>query len=191
MKFAYNADRAGAYVAPVSTVLAQYEVAEGDDLFPVIMAHLRRLYTEVYVPEMATGWAPERRDFQIGEGEGLSGRTSMHSSIKLGGYVGRLTNLNLEGMNKPSPNLTTVYLNTPLVGLTRDPLEYAPSPGRLGNPSGYPPTSTGGGPYTGSFRRKSLYSTPTVHNSLMDATPHWSGATMHRSCHRMVRDGTI
>ena len=31
-------------------------------------------------------------------------------------------------MNNPSPNLTTVYLDTPLVGPTPEPLEYVPSP---------------------------------------------------------------
>ena len=58
--------------------------------------------------------------------------------MKVGGYAGRFTNLNLAGMNKPSPNLTTVYLDTPLVVPTPDLLEYVPSPDRLGHPSRYP-----------------------------------------------------
>ena len=92
---------------------------------------------------MNTAWVYERRDTIFGEGEGLSGGNSINSSIKLGDYAGRLTNLNLARINNPSPNLTTVYLNTPLVGPTPEPLEYVLSPGRLGQPSGYPPSSTG------------------------------------------------
>ena len=59
MQFAYTADRAGAYVAPAFTVLAQSAVAEGGDLFPVLLAYLRRLYPEVYGPVVSMGKAPE------------------------------------------------------------------------------------------------------------------------------------
>ena len=80
---------------------------------------------------------PECREIQIVEGEVLSGNNpSVHSNIKVGAYAGRLANLNLSGMNNPSPNLNTVYLDTPLVGPTPEPLEYVPLPGRLGHPSG-------------------------------------------------------
>ena len=48
MQFTYTADRAGAYVAPVSTVLAQSAVAERDELFTALLEHLRRQYPEVY-----------------------------------------------------------------------------------------------------------------------------------------------
>ena len=83
----------------------------------------------------------ERRELILGEGEGLSGGTSsINISIKLGAYTGRLDNLNLAGINNPIPNLITVYLDTPLVVPTPEPLEYVPSPGRLGHPSGYPLT---------------------------------------------------
>ena len=82
----------------------------------------------------------------------MSGGTIINS-IELGTYMGRFTNHKLSGMNNPIPNLTTVYLDTPLVGPTPKPLEYVPSPGRLGQPSRYPPSSTGGGPYTGGYIR--------------------------------------
>ena len=123
LQFAYTADRAGAYVAPASTLPAQSVVAEGDELFPALLAHLRRIYPEVYSTAVVTGWGPEPRDFQIGEGGVLSDGISVHVSIKLGAYAGRFTNLNLAGMNNPRPNLTTVYLDTPLVGPTPEPLE--------------------------------------------------------------------
>ena len=61
LQFAYTADRAGAYVAPESTVLAQSTVAEVDELFLALLAHLRIIYPEVYGPVVATGRAPERR----------------------------------------------------------------------------------------------------------------------------------
>ena len=139
LQFAYTADRVGAYVAPASTVLVPSAVAVGDDLFPAILAHLRRRFPEVYGLGGNTAQAHERRDTPLEEGEGFSGGTSVNSSIKVGSYAGRLDNLNLVGINNPIPNLTTVYLNTPLVGPTLEPLEYVPSPGRLGQPSGYPP----------------------------------------------------
>ena len=82
----------------------------------------------------------------------MSGGTSVNSSIELGAYTGRLDYLILSGINKPNPNLTTVYLDTPLVGPTPEPLEYVPSPGRLGQPSGYPPSRTG--TYIGGARRR-------------------------------------
>ena len=75
--------RAGDYVAPASTVLAQSAVAERGELIMMFLVHLRRLYHEVYGPAVSTGQAPERREFQIGEGEGLIGVTSVNS-IKLG-----------------------------------------------------------------------------------------------------------
>ena len=61
-------DQVGAYVVPASTVLTHSAVAEGGELFPALLAHLRRLYPEVYGPEVATGQVSERREFQIGEG---------------------------------------------------------------------------------------------------------------------------
>ena len=128
----YTADRAGAYVAPASTVLAQSAVSEGDELFLVFLSNLRKLYPEVYGPAVSLGWAPERMEFPIREGGGLSGGTSVNSFSKLGAYADRFNHINLSRMNNLSPNLTTVYLDTPLVGPTPDPLEYVPSPGRLG-----------------------------------------------------------
>ena len=47
LKFAYTADRAGACVAPASTVLVPSTIAEGGDLFPALLVHLRRQYPEV------------------------------------------------------------------------------------------------------------------------------------------------
>ena len=44
LQFSYTADRLGGYVAPASTVLAQYAIAEGGGLFPAILSHLRILY---------------------------------------------------------------------------------------------------------------------------------------------------
>ena len=125
MQFAYTADQAGDYVAPASTVLAQSAVAEGDELFPALLAHLRRRYPEVYGSAVCVCREPECREIQIGEGEGLSGgNSSVHISTRLGAYTGRSANLNLLGMNNPSSNLTTVYLDTPLVGPTPEPLEH-------------------------------------------------------------------
>ena len=129
-------------MAPAPTFLIQSAVAEGGDLFPALLLHLRRQYTEVYGLGLDTARAQERRDIILGEWEGLSGGpSSINVSIKLGAYAGRLANLNLAGYITPSPNLTTVYLDTPLVGPTPEPLEYVSSPGRLGQPSGYPPSS--------------------------------------------------
>ena len=123
LQFAYTANQEGAYVTPVSTVLAQSAVAEGGELFPALLAHLRRRYPDVYDPTVDTSRAPEHRELQIGDGEGLrSGNSSVNSSIKLGAYTGRLANINLSGINNPSPNLTTVYLDTPLSGPTPEPL---------------------------------------------------------------------
>ena len=143
LQFAYTADRAGAYVAPASTVLVQYAVSEGDDLLAALLAHLRRQYPEVYGLGLDTARAHECREIILGEGKGMSGvNSSVNSSIKLGAYTGRLDNLNLAGINNPSPNLTTVYLDTPLVGPTPKPLKYVPLLGRIGQPSGYPPSIT-------------------------------------------------
>ena len=115
-----------------------------DDLFPALLSHLKRQYLEVYVLGVDTAWAHECREIILREGEGLSGvPSSINSIIKLGAYAGRLDNLNLAGNINPRPNLTTVYLDTPLVGPTPDPLEYVPSPGRLGQPNGYPLNSAG------------------------------------------------
>ena len=111
---------------------------------------------------MGTCRAPERREIQIGEVEGLSGgNSSVHSSIKSGAYTGRLANHNLAGMNNSSPNLTNVYLDKPLVVPKLEPLEYVPLPGCLGQPSGYPPSSAGGGTYTDGFKRRPPPSPPT------------------------------
>ena len=143
----------------VSTVLAQFAVAEGGDPFLALLVHLRRRYPEVYGSAVGTSRAPECRKIQIGEGEVLSGgNSSIHINIKLGAYSGRLANLNLAGINNPSPNLTTVYVDTPLVGPTPEPLEYTPSSGHLGQPSGYPPTITGA--YIGASRRSLPPPTP-------------------------------
>ena len=103
---------------------------------------------------MATCRSPDCREIQIREGGVLSGGTSLNSSIKLGADIVRFTNLILAGMNNPSPNLTTVYLDTPLVEPTPDPLEYVSLPGRLGQPCSYTPIITGGGPSTGGFKRR-------------------------------------
>ena len=138
---------------------------------------------------MGTSRAPKRREIQIGEGEGLSGgNSSVHSSIKLCAYAGRLANLNLSGINSQSHNLTTVYLYTPLVGPKLDPLEYIPSPIRLGQPSGYPPTSTGA--YIGGSRRLPsppplpYHTHPRMHPSTVRAQPRrvMQPATGHEIC---------
>ena len=127
LQFSYTADQAGAYVAPTSTVLTQSAVAKGDEPFPALLGHLRRLYPDMYSSTVGMSWAPECREIQIGEGEVLSGGNyNVHSSTKLGAYAGRLENLNPTGINKPGPNLTTLYLDTPLVEPTLDPLEYVP-----------------------------------------------------------------
>ena len=124
---------------------------------------------------VATYWESDIRELKIGEGGRFSCRTSVHSGINLGAYKCGFTNLRLAGMNKPIPNLTTVYLDAPLVGPTPEPLECASSPGYLENPSGYTPISTGGGPATGGFKMRP--SPPTVQHSPTDASTHWLGAT--------------
>ena len=48
LQFAYTADQSGDYVAPAYTVLVQSAVAEGGDLFPALLYHIRRRYPEVY-----------------------------------------------------------------------------------------------------------------------------------------------
>ena len=178
LQFLYTVYRAGAYVSPASTVLAQSAGEEVVELFPAILAHLRRRNPEVYGPAVATGWAPELKDLQIREGGGLSGGISVHSSIKLGAYAGRFINLSLAGINIPIPNLTTVYLNTPLVGPTLEPLEYVPFPDRICQPIGYPPISTGGGPSTGVSKRNPPFSPPTSQYSTRDECTDWLGATL-------------
>ena len=152
LQFAYDVDQVGDYVAPASTLISHSAVAEVDELYPTLLVHLRRIYTELYSPEVSTGWAPEHREFQIVEGGGLSGRTSVNI-IQLGAYAGRFTNINIVGMNNLSPTLTAVYLYTPLLGPTPEPLEYVSLPGRIEQPSRYPLISTGGGPYTGGSKR--------------------------------------
>ena len=113
---------------PASTVLAQSVVAEGGEIFPALLAHIRRQYPEVYGSAIDMDWAPERREILLGEGGILSGSpSSVNISITLGAYAGILANLNLSGIINPNPNLTTVYLDTPLVVPTPEPLEYVPS----------------------------------------------------------------
>ena len=63
LQFAFTAERAGAYAVPESTFLIQSAVAERGKLFPEFLVHLRRLYTEVYVPMVSTGRAPGNRGF--------------------------------------------------------------------------------------------------------------------------------
>ena len=74
----------------------------------------------------------------------MSNRTSVNSS-KSGAYAGIFNHLNLSGMNNPSPNLTTVYLDMTLVGPTTDPLKQFILPVHLGQPNGYPLIRTVGG----------------------------------------------
>ena len=122
-------------------------------MFPALLARLRRQYPEVYGLVVDTARAHERRELILVWGGGLSGSTSLNISLKLGAYAGRLASLHLTGNINPSPNLTTVYLDTPLVGHTPEPLKYVHLPGRLGQPSRYPQSSAGGGPYTGGSKR--------------------------------------
>ena len=70
-----------------------------------------------------TDQAPDLRTLLIREGGGLNGvPSSVNSSIKLGTYAGRLSNINLAGITNPIPNLTTAFQDTPLVSPTPDPL---------------------------------------------------------------------
>ena len=110
-------------MAPASMVLVPLAVVEGEDLFGALLAHLRRRYPEVYGLGDTLDRAPERMDTPIRAGDGISGSLSVTSSLNLGAYAGRLYNLNLAGINNPSPNLTNVYLDTPLVGPTPELLE--------------------------------------------------------------------
>ena len=171
-------------MAPASTVLVPSAVSEGGDLFGALLAHLRRRYPEVYGLGENTARAPDRREIQIRTGEEIcGGNLSLNSSLNLGAYASRLDNINLVGINNHSPNLTTVYLDNPLVGPTLDPLEYVPSPGRLGQPSRYPPRTTG--PQSGSACRRPL--TPP-HPKKMHPRMHASTgqAKQHRVVHATV-----
>ena len=80
LQFTYTADRAGAYVAPASMVLVPSAVAEGDNLFSALLAHLRRRYPEVYGLGDNTARAPERRKLILRAGEGMSGGNSSVNS---------------------------------------------------------------------------------------------------------------
>ena len=117
-------------MAPSSTVLIQSMIAEGGEIFPTILWDIQRLYPEVYSPVVSLGSAPAHREFPLREdGEGLSsGNLSINTFSKFGTYAGRFDNLGLiiARVNNPSPSLTNVYLDTPPVGPTTDPLEYAP-----------------------------------------------------------------
>ena len=148
MQFVYTADQLGAYVAPASKVLARSEIAEGAEFFLLFLSNLRRLYPEVYGPETFLGKATERREFLLGEGEGFNDATSVTRFIKVDAYAGRFNNVSLETMNNHSPNLTNVYLDTPLVGLTPEPLDYIPSQVQIGQPHRYPLTRRGVVPHT-------------------------------------------
>ena len=58
-------------------------------------------------------------------GEGLSGNNLIINSFsKLGSYAGIFDNLSpsISRMNNPSPSLDHVYLDTPQLGPTMDPL---------------------------------------------------------------------
>ena len=180
MQFTYTADWVGDYVAPTSTVLTQPVVAEGGEIFWAIVSHLRRLYPEVYGPAVSLGRVPERREFLLREGGIFSiGNSSVTKFSKLGAYTGIFNNLSpsIARMRNTSPSLTNFYLDTPLVGPTMERLEYAPSPGRLGQPHSYPLTRTGGVPHTGASKSPPPPPTSILYNQPMDASPHWSGAT--------------
>ena len=135
-------------MAPSSTVLTQSAVAEGDELFSEILSNIRRLYPEVYGPAVSLGGAPKIREFPTGEGGGLSGGTSVTSFSKLGAYAGRFNNLILVRTNNLIPSLTNEYLDTSLVGLTPELLEYVHLPDCLGYPHGYSLTRKGDIPDT-------------------------------------------
>ena len=81
-------------------------------------------------PTVSLGWAPARRYFHLGYyGEGLSGGNIIINIFSdLGAYAGKFKNLSpITGiMNNPSPNVTRVYLDTPIVGPTPYPLEHTP-----------------------------------------------------------------
>ena len=88
-------------------------------------------------------------------------------------------------MNNLSPNINTVYLDTPLVRLALDPLEYGPLPGRLGQPSGYPLIITGGGPYTGGSK-----SCPPPPTPLYSTHPRMNPRTGRAQLRRVVQPAT-
>ena len=111
---------------PAPKILAQSAISEGGEPFPAILSHIQILYLEVYNSVVSLCWAPACREFPLGYyGEGLrSGNLSINRFSILGAYVGIFDNLSpsTARMNNPSPNLTNVYLYTPPVGPTPDPL---------------------------------------------------------------------
>ena len=118
-----------------STIPAQYAIAEGGELFPACLKHLRRLYPEVYGPAVFLGWAPVNRDLHLGEDKSRLSRGNLINNTLsyLGVYAGRFKNMisSKARMNKTIPNSTNAYLDNPPVVSTPDPLEYAPPPGRF------------------------------------------------------------
>ena len=105
-------------------VLVESIIEEGEKLFPAILAHLRRLYTEVSGPAVSLGQAPALRESPIGKhGEVLSG-FSINIISKLGAYAGRFDSLSpsIAIMNNPIPIIPYVYLDTPPVCPTPEPL---------------------------------------------------------------------
>ena len=84
----------------------------------------------------------------------IGGTSSVTSFSKLVAYAGRFNNLSpiIARMNNPSPSLTNVNLDAPLMGPATGPLYYVPSPVRLTQSHGYPPTRTGGVPHIGTSK---------------------------------------
>ena len=59
-------------MAPESTVLSQSAVSEGGEIFPALLVHLMRQYTEVYGLAVDTAWVHELRELLLREREGLT-----------------------------------------------------------------------------------------------------------------------
>ena len=77
-------------MALLSIFLVQSAVAKGEEILPVFLAHLRRLYPEVYGPAVSIGHAPKHREFPLREGKLLSDGTSVISFSTLSAYAAYL-----------------------------------------------------------------------------------------------------
>ena len=98
----------------------------------------------------------------------IGGNISINKFIKIGTFASGFNNLSpsIARMNHLSPILTNVYLDTPPMGPTPEPLEYATPPGRIGRPHGYPQTSTGEVLHTGAIKS----TPPPTHPRLLGHT---------------------
>ena len=128
LQFAYTADRTGAYVAPVSTVLVPSAVLKEDPLFLAIWRHVLHRFPGAYAPNPSTigtlgpdysycspvGQAPECRDLDASKEGGGGDNYIKKSSLSYQTRVG----LDLVD-HPPSHNVADVGVAHPSPGVIR------------------------------------------------------------------------